>query len=127
MAFIGILYMSFYKLNSAFGQTDMPRYNAILILSIFSIFNWLTALSLLGILLNDAELLKPSVLSIITGGAIIAFNSFLVYGDKRYLRFEAIHADLPKTMVLRNNLITAAYVVLTVFFFILSLIGLSPR
>src|SRR5690349_13579767 len=116
LRFIDNLYYRFYKLTAALGEDIIPRYNAVLLLSFFSFFNFLTAIALIMIATRRIVIVdsKGNLLTICL--LIIAINSWRVFGKRRYQIIEDRFELEDKKSKRINNLVAAAYVVLTIAF-----------
>ena len=116
------LYYRFYRLLKYLGHEDTPRYNAVLLLSIFTSLNFITAVVILMILTKRILIVDgPRIWLFIIGLLIITINSYIVFGKKRYLEIEAGYAYERKSSRVVNNLIALLYVVLTILLLYLSL------
>lgn len=116
------LYYRFYKLLKYWGHEDTPRYNAVLLLSIFMSLNFITGVAVLMIITNRILIVDgPRIWLFIIGMLIIAINSYIVFGKKRYLEIEAGYANESETNKLKNNLIVLLYIALSITLLILSL------
>lgn len=116
------MYYRFYKLLKYWGHEDTPRYNAVLLLSIFMSLNFITGVAVLMIITNRILIVDgPRIWLFIIGMLIIAINSYIVFGKKRYLEIEAGYANESETNKLKNNLIVLLYIALSITLLILSL------
>jgi len=126
LTFIDNLYYRLYRFIAALGENSIPRYNAVLLLSIFLILNFITAVVLIMIVTGKiiiVDLTKEYLL--IIGLLIIALNSYRVFGRNRYKNIEDRFKDESKGARIRNNLLAVAYIVLTILFLAVSLIYLN--
>lgn len=126
--FIDNLYYRFYKLITSLGEDSIPRYNAILLLSILAILNFITIVVLIMIVTRKIFIvdLRKEYLFVI-GLLIIAFNSYRIFGKNRYKIIEDRFKDEDKKSKRRNSLLAIAYVVLTIFFLVMSLVYLNSN
>lgn len=124
--FIDNLYYRFYKLIMALGEGTIPRYNAVLLLSILTILNFITAIVFIMIITRKIIIVDlPKGYLFVIGFFIIALNSYRVFGKNRYEIIEDRFKDEGKESKIRNNLLALAYVILTILLLMASLIYLN--
>lgn len=120
------LYYQFYRLVKFLGEDDMPRYNAVLLLSICTILNFISGVALAMIATRKIILVGgPKVYLFLIGLLIILLNSYFVFGKKRYVKIEAKFSGYSKGQKLINKLVALFYIVLTVVLLYLSLRNLD--
>ncbi len=126
LSFIHNLYYRFYKFIISVGEKTIPRYNAVLLLSILSILNFITGIVLAIILTKKIIIVDlPKFYLFIIGLVIIGINSYIVFGNKRYLAIEEKYKNEDRQAKAKNNLKAVVYVVLTVLLLGVSLIYLN--
>lgn len=120
--FLENLYYRFYSLIKYLGQEDIPRYNAVLLVSIFAILNFITGVILLMIITNKIFIVSGSKTNLLfIGLLIIAINSYFVFGKKRYLEIEARYSNESKASKLKKIMTVLIYTAISITLFILSL------
>ncbi len=123
--FIYNLYYRFYRFLIYLGQETTPRYNAVLLLSILTILNFISFAILLILTTKRMLILDLNKMYLfLIGLVIIGINSYVVFGKKRYLEIERTFGQENKSMRVRNNYKAIGYVILTVIIFIFSLVYL---
>ncbi len=128
ISFIDNLYYRFYRFITSLGEESIPRYNAVLLLSILTILNFITIVVLLMIVTDRIIIVNlPRLYLFVIGLIIIAINSYIVFGNKRYLDIEERYRNEDKSARTRNNLKAIVYVVLTILFLILSVVYLNDN
>ena len=124
--FFGNLYFRFYKVVISLVEESIPRYNAILLLSIFSMANFLTIIRFISSIIQKTLFVDwPKFALFLAGLAIIGINSYIVFGNKRYLQFEEKYEDEERPSRIKNNVIATIYVILSIVLFILTIINAS--
>ncbi len=124
--FIDNLYYRFYRLIISFGEKSIPRYNAVLLMSIFSILNFITVLVIAIIVTEKIIIVNlPKGYLFGIGLLIIALNSYLIFSKKRYLEIERRFEKEEGKARVKNNLTAIAYILLTILFLVLSLVYLN--
>jgi hypothetical protein len=105
------------------GEDSIPRYNAVLLLSFFSIFNFLAIIGFLMLLFDKIIFVDlPKILVFMAGLSIIGINSYLIFGGKRYLAIEETFANESRSSRIKGRIHVALYILGTIGFFIVSLI-----
>lgn len=120
------LYYRFYKFINYLGENYIARYNAVLLLSILTILNFITAIVFIMIVTRKiviVDLQKGYLFAI--GLLIIAFNSYTIFGKNRYKIIEDRFKYEGNKAKIRNNLLALTYVVLTLLLFVVSLVFLN--
>lgn len=124
--FIDNLYYRFYKFIIALGEESIPRYNAVLLLSILTILNFITAIVFVMLITRTIVIVNlPKGYLFILGLLIIAMNSYRIFGKNRYKVIEESYRVESKKDRTKNNLIAILYVVLTITCLASSLIYLN--
>lgn len=123
MKFYYNIYYRFYCLIRYFGEKEIPRYNAVLFLSLFTIINFLTVV--MGITMLSKKIIivdLPRIYLFFLGLLGIGANAYMVFAGKKYLMVEKKYQDEDRRSRIKNNLYAVLYVVLTILFFALALI-----
>lgn len=128
MRAINNLYYRFYRLLISIGEAATPRYNAVLLLSIFAILNFITVAVLASIILNRIVIVGlPKIYLFLIGLLIIAVNSYLVFWKKKYLEIEQRYINESKGERRANTLVAGIYIVVTIAAFVLCLVYLNKH
>jgi Trk-type K+ transport system membrane component len=123
MQFLGNVYYRFYRLLLLAGEEDIPRYNAVLLMSLPSMLNVITIAILLGNITDTLILINlPKVYLLMTGFVVIAVNSYFIFGKKRYLAIEERYRGEQKSEKLKNTLKAITYIVGSVLLFVFALL-----
>lgn len=126
--FIDNLYYRFYRFITALGENSIPRYNAVLLLSILLILNFITSVVLIMIVTRKIIIVDlPKGYLFIIGLLIIALNSYRVFGKNRYKNIEDRFKNEGKGARIRSNLLAVVYIVLTILFLVVSLVYLNSN
>lgn len=126
--FIDNLYYRFYKLITALGEDSIPRYNAVLLLSILTILNFITVIVLIMIVTRKIIIVDlPKEYLFVIGLFIIGLNSYRVFGKNRYKIIEDRFKGEGNESRIKNNLFAVAYVILTILFLVMSLVYLNSN
>lgn len=124
--FIDNLYYRFYRFISSLSEESIPRYNAVLLMSILSILNFFSIVSLLMIITNKIFIVNlPGPYLFAIGLLIIVANAYRVFGGKRYLTIEEKYEKESRKSKTINSLIAITYVILTILFQVLTLMYLN--
>ena len=128
LTFIDNLYYRFYRFITNLGEESIPRYNAVLLLSILSILNFITVVVLVMIVTRKIIIVNlPKGYLFIIGLLIVALNSYRVFGNNRYKNIEDRFKNESKGARTRNNLLAVTYIVLTILLFVVSLVYLNSN
>lgn len=126
--FIYNLYYRFYKFITALGNDSTPRYNAVLLLSIFAIMNFVTVIVLIMIATRKIIIVDlPKGYLFAIGLLIIALNSYRVFGKNRYKNIEDRFKKESKEAKTRNNLLAVTYILFTIMLLVISLVYLNSN
>ena len=108
------------------GEADTPRYNAILLMSILTIINFLTMALVTSIALNKIVIVdQPKVILLLIGLLIIAGNSYLIFGRKKYVEIEQKYGNESEADRRANMWAATLYVAVTIAAFALCLVYLN--
>ncbi len=89
LSFIENVYYRFYRLSIYLGEESIHRYNAVLIMSILSILNFVTILMILMVITRVIIIVDlPRIYLLVIGLAIIGINSYIVFHNKNYIKIE---------------------------------------
>ncbi|MCG2613446.1 hypothetical protein LZZ85_04105 [Terrimonas sp. NA20] len=120
--FIDNLYYRFYRFVKALGDESIPRYNAVLLLSIFTMFNFIIAVIFLMIITGKIIVVDlPKAYLFAIGLLIIAINSYRVFRKDRYKIIEERFGNDTRNTSIKNNLLAVVYIILTILCFVVSL------
>lgn len=124
--FIENLYYRLYKFSIWLGEKSIPRYNAVLLLSILTIFNLATIISFLIGITNKILIVNlPKGYLFLIGLSIIAINSYFIFNKKRFLIIEENYKKEDVTIKKRKILQVIMYVILTILLLVCSLFYLN--
>ena len=105
-----------------------PRFNAVLLLSMFNIFNFLTLVLTASIICNRIFVIDwPKIYLFLIGLFIVGVNSYLIFGGNKYEQIEQRYFDEGKSDRRLNNVIAGLYVIATIAAFALCLIYLNKH
>jgi hypothetical protein len=116
------LYYRFYLLLISIGEEDIPRYNAVLLLSMVNMLNLISLSMLVDRAINRMTLIAlPKVYLFIAGLLVIAAHSYLIFGNKRYKQIELRYLN-ENTVQRKGGIIASiAYIIATIALFALCL------
>lgn len=128
LKFIDNLYYRFYRFITYLGEETIPRYNAVLLMSILAILNFITVVVILMIVSRRIIIVDlPKAYLFVIGLVIIAMNSYIVFAKKRYLDIERRYEKEDRKLRIKNNLKAVSYVIMTILLFICSLLYLNEN
>lgn len=117
------IYYRFYDFIRSIGEDGIPRYNAVLLMSIFSILNVMTFIGFLGIVFQRIIIVDwPKVYLFLLGLAVIGVNCYFIFGGKRYLVIEQRYANEGRASKMRNKLYVVLYILVTIGLLIVELV-----
>jgi len=121
MSFIDNIYYRFYRLLISIGEEDTPRYNAVLIISMLFMLNFLTLTIIVGCMVDKIIIVNSKIYLLAIGLIIIGLTSYIIFRRKHYLHIENRYMGESKREKMANNLKVVVYTLSSILIFILSL------
>lgn len=117
------LYYTIYRMLIRFGQneSDMPRLNAAILISICTMLNAIAAIGFLIAVTGKVIIVQSKVYTGIVATLLLLLNISLIFYKKRYRAVEATLAASWTEHKAKNVLITLIYIVFTTVFVIISI------
>ena len=111
------IYYTIYRVLIRIGQVneDSPRYNVVLLMSLFQIMNVVTIMVFLSISIRKNLFVANKFQNILFIIVVICFNWYMVLYKKKYIKNEERLLNSWSEERNKNILITIGYIMITIF------------
>ena len=120
-----IVYVRFYLLIKSLGEESIPRFNTMLLLSLFGILNTISLISIIMIFSKGVFIVDQPMILFGLGLLIIGANSIIIFGKKRYIVFESKYSEGTTIQHRKNTIFFWGYVIFSIVFLAIALIFLN--